>query len=315
MLTTPLACTPSGPVAERVLQTEDHGVVVCPGFVRWGLVDGMRLDVDRYPTIIEIEVDRRPVASHEPGLSGPHLSRAQLMRLRGRVLSVVSGSAPVGAAEFSVLTLANWNVDMNYGDTRALQGGWPWLRHSYARPRGLVFLPVAGIDDLAMLGCAEGHVVWLQDEAGEAYLRDLRRIAALDRNDLASEALPLSRLRSDGGPLLGAFVAEYAPVESALSTLEDATEVTPFDHGLVRGLRRMLAITATGRYPAPAWKDTSASSIRARLDTWSARWGIEKQSPIDHGAGPPCLASGPFSASSRLLREAAGPHRDTQEDR
>jgi hypothetical protein len=168
MLTTPLACTPSGPAVERVLKTEDHGVAVCPGFVRWGVVDGMRLDVDGYPTIIEVEVDRPPVASHEPGLSGPYLSHAKLMRLRGRVLSVVSGSAPVGSAEFSVLTLANWNVDLNYGGVGSLQGGWPRLRLPFARPRGLVFLPIEGIDDLAMLGCAEGHVVWLGNEAGEA---------------------------------------------------------------------------------------------------------------------------------------------------
>lgn len=312
LLTMPLACTEAGPAVEVVMRTEEHGVHICPGFVRWDEIDGLRLDVDRYGTIVEIEIDPRPVdardvynASERDELYrrvDPYWLRTRVVRLRGRVTAVLKGAAPLGHAEFPIATVGRWSLGIDINVTRdSMQGGWPLMRiHDLSR--GLVFLPTGAIRDNILLGCAEGHIVWIGGDAGETYVRDVRRIGALDRAALSGANAPalIASLREEGGMMLGFFVAEHARVEETLGLLERTPEVGPFDRGLYRGILRMRELVATGEYPAPAWHGASLAEVEARIDRWASDRAIAPWS-IDTHVRYDCNASGEPSESMKFL--------------
>ena len=276
---------------EQTLRTERSPTPVHLGYVHWGARQGMMLDVDRYGTIVELEIHRIVRRSRKPALrpavltlypSGrPQYSPFEILHLRGRIVRVLKGgvSGGAGAVAFPAAVFYDYDTPGLRKPPTNFSGGWLAPGDAGVQPvvpgRVVALLPVEKVADTRDLGCIEGHVVSTDTETGKEYLEDLRHITFAKRvtGDSTLSAGLARDLLESGGLTAGYFVAEHAGwrVATGLLSLTKGAhgEASPAQLGLVEGLLRMRDLVRSGHYEARGWTDVDWDHLGRTLLTWA----------------------------------------------
>ncbi len=256
---------------------------ICRGMWPSSKVEALRLDVDRYPTVVEVHsVELLARQGSKFVFDGTQAGggwqdvwfypiKSSLFSLEGRVLRV---DAEFSVPSYEAILGDGWQGGLRSGgisDTPRQQGGWRAGLTSPAPDRlvGLAFLPTTQFEGERSVGCPEGHVVWLDTEQKKAYAADVRRIMATSNPRTTGF---LEALRQKGGRYAGMYVAEHQPWRETLAILDDSERPHgAFAHGLARGVVRMTVLHHVGFYPKGAWKDVDLDRVEATLGRWAMR--------------------------------------------
>ena len=297
----PPRCT-DGPVEFVGVISTELGDAKEHGLMRWGEVDGLRLDVDRYGTIVDLLVTERsvfvspwmPPPKAPPPIRGP--LGARLTRVNADVRAVLQGSAPRGPSQFpapSGSSVPGTPIGLGLNPPTWFSSSWSFVRSVSARPfpvRGLAFLPLAQTDDPHQIGCIEGHFVPERGTLWSTYVHDVRLItgvkAAGDEAGLGAaewDDRVVSQLLRDGHGHVGYWLAERLRWRVVLDLLDSLSheEMTALGfpklgnrriasltlaQGVFAGTCRMLYLSLTDVYPLGAWEDVDRARVALSLE-------------------------------------------------
>lgn len=279
----PRLCTEQGGVETAPLDLGFDGVPICRGLGQPDDLEGLKLDVDRYPTVLLVDAvrvyRRRPrimeyeIFDHpgQPGVIYFYDSEARVRQLSGSVLfERARFMMPAFMPLFGRLpapTMRPWMTVERH------QGGWASRLRSVggSATTGMLFLPTAEVADEGVLGCPGGHVVWLEDEWTRAFAADVRLIRERRGGDVAAV------LRAQGGRYAGLYAAEHVGWRQVRTWLgPGASRNSAFMRGLALGVLRVRWLVALG-YPMAAWDGADFQSVEVALGRWTL--GVLAQLP------------------------------------
>ena len=300
---TPRRCTAHGPAYEQPVRTERSAVPAYLGYVYWNAREGMMLDLDRYGTILEIDLQQivgrndaprwRPAGMRRYPTGEGRALPFEVWHVAGAIEAVLKGGRglELGAVEFPATAYYRRGSGLRL-QLPDLSGGWltplvadadradGWaIDTAHPRPvvpgHALVFLPPAEVYDARDIGCVEGHVIATDTDGGQRYLEDVRRVTQL-MPLVADGVLPPGAahdLLDQGGLTAGYYVAEHANWRAAVDLLPPVgavrSPVPASQLGLVEGLLRMRHLVTSGHYSAPGWAHVDWARVDRALLSWA----------------------------------------------
>lgn len=274
--------------ATRPVALEWERFPICRGAIAWDPQRLWALDVDRYPTIVEIRAFK-PYAvapTKVPYLApmGPGQRPAYFYPADAWVTPLAprlegERRARFAAASFAGPTLTPPDLRGlkigSYDEPPRPKGGWVTAMLGSEELKGLVFLPIPTLADTLQVGCPEGHVVWARGPLPGAYLADVRRIIELRRDGPVDDAQSDPRVDAalrEGDYEMGLYLAEHLGWKRATQRLREAPReraTAAVYVGLAKGLLRMRTLSQITSYTRAGWKDPDLSAVEHAVARWT----------------------------------------------
>ncbi len=274
--------------ATRPVALEWERLPGCRGAIAWDPQRAWALDVDRYPTILEIRAFKAygvaPTKVPYLAAMGSDEPPAYFYPADAWVTPLAPAlegerHARFAAASFAGPTLTppdhrGLEIDSYYEPPRS-KGGWVTAMLVSREMTGLVFLPIPTLTDTLQVGCPEGHVVWAEGPLHRAYLADVRRIIELRRDGPVDDAQSDPRVEvavREGGYEMGLYLAEHLGWKRATQRLREAPReraTAAVYVGLAKGLLRMRTLSQIPSYTRAGWNDPDLSAVEHAVARWS----------------------------------------------